>query len=33
MNETPRILIVEDDADLVAAMKRILESKGYKVEQ
>jgi len=30
MNEKPRILIVEDDADLVAAMKRILESKGYK---
>ena len=30
MNEKSRILIVEDDADLVAAMKRILESKGYK---
>jgi len=30
MNEKPRILIIEDDADLVAAMKRILESKGYK---
>jgi len=30
MNEKPGILIVEDDADLVAAMKRILESKGYK---
>jgi DNA-binding response OmpR family regulator len=29
MNEKPKILIVEDDADLVAAMKRILESKGY----
>ena len=26
MNEKPRILIVEDDADLVAAMKRILEN-------
>jgi len=30
MNENPSILIIEDDADLVAAMKRILESKGYK---
>jgi DNA-binding response OmpR family regulator len=31
MNENPGILIIEDDADLVAAMKRILESKGYRV--
>jgi len=30
MNEKPRILIIDDDADLVAAMKRILESKGYR---
>lgn len=29
MNEKPKILIIEDDADLVAAMKRILESKGF----
>jgi two-component system alkaline phosphatase synthesis response regulator PhoP len=30
MNEMPKILIIEDDTDLVAAMKQILESKGYK---
>ncbi len=29
MNEKPRILIIEDDTDLVAAMKRILENKGF----
>jgi DNA-binding response OmpR family regulator len=29
MNETPKILIIEDDTDLVAAMIRILENKGY----
>jgi DNA-binding response OmpR family regulator len=29
MNEKPRILIIEDDTDLVAAMKTILESKGF----
>lgn len=29
MNEKPGILIIEDDTDLVAAMKRILENKGY----
>lgn len=29
MNEKPKILIIEDDIDLVAAMKIILESKGY----
>jgi DNA-binding response OmpR family regulator len=31
MNENPKILIIEDDVDLVAAMKKILESKGYNV--
>jgi len=30
MNEPPKILIIEDDIDLVAAMKKMLESKGYK---
>ncbi len=29
MNEKPRILIIEDDIDLVAAIKIILENKGY----
>jgi DNA-binding response OmpR family regulator len=29
MNEKPKILIIEDDADLVAALKKMLESKGY----
>lgn len=32
MNEKPKILIIEDDVDLVAAMKRILESKGFNVK-
>jgi DNA-binding response OmpR family regulator len=31
MNEPPKILIIEDDADLVAAMKKMLESKGHNV--
>ena len=31
MKEKPRILIVEDDTDLVAAMKIILETKDFKV--
>jgi len=31
MNEKPRILIIEDDADLVAAMKKMLENKGHNV--
>jgi len=31
MNEIPKILIIEDDVDLVAAMGKMLESKGYKV--
>ncbi len=30
MNVNPKILIIEDDTDLVAALKRILESKDYK---
>lgn len=29
MNEKPKILIIEDDIDLVAALKRILENKGF----
>lgn len=29
MNKNPKILIIEDDTDLVAAMKRILENKGF----
>ncbi len=29
MNEKPKILIIEDDTDLVAAMEKMLESKGY----
>lgn len=29
MNEKPKILIIEDDIDLVAAMKIMLENKGY----
>jgi two-component system, OmpR family, alkaline phosphatase synthesis response regulator PhoP len=29
MNEKPKILIIEDDVDLVAAMGKMLESKGY----
>jgi len=31
MNEKPKILIVEDDSDLVAAMKIMLEARGFKV--
>ena len=31
MNDKPRILIIEDDTDLVAAIKIILENKGYNV--
>jgi len=29
MNEKPKILIIEDDVDLVAAIKIMLEKKGY----
>jgi DNA-binding response OmpR family regulator len=29
MNGNPKILIIEDDIDLVAAIKRLLENKGY----
>jgi DNA-binding response OmpR family regulator len=29
MNEKPKILIIEDDTDLVAAIKIMLENKGY----
>lgn len=29
MNDKPKILIIEDDADLVAALKRILENRGF----
>jgi DNA-binding response OmpR family regulator len=32
MIERPTILIIEDDADLVAAMKIMLENKGYHVK-
>lgn len=31
MKEKSRILIIEDDSDLVAAMKKMLENKGYNV--
>jgi len=31
MDEKPKILIIEDDADLVAAMKMLLEKKGYQI--
>jgi two-component system, OmpR family, alkaline phosphatase synthesis response regulator PhoP len=31
MNEKSKILIIEDDDDLVMSMKKILESKGYDV--
>jgi DNA-binding response OmpR family regulator len=31
MKENPGILIIEDDADLVAAMKKMLENKGHNV--
>ena len=32
MNEKAKILVVEDDIDLVAAIKKILENKGYTAE-
>lgn len=32
MTEKSKILLIEDDADLVAAMKKILESKGYNIQ-
>ncbi len=32
MNEKPKILIIEDDTDLVAAMKTMLENKGFIVD-
>lgn len=31
MNEKSKILIIEDDSDLVAAMKKMLENKGHNV--
>jgi two-component system, OmpR family, alkaline phosphatase synthesis response regulator PhoP len=31
MDEKPKILIIEDDPDLVAAMKKMLENKGFKI--
>jgi len=31
MKDKPKILIIEDDTDLVAALKKILESKDYNV--
>jgi DNA-binding response OmpR family regulator len=31
MDEKPKILIIEDDIDLVAAMKKMLENKGYNI--
>jgi DNA-binding response OmpR family regulator len=31
MNEKPAILVIEDDNDLVAALKMLLENKGYDV--
>ena len=31
MNEKSKILIIEDDTDLVAAIKKMLEQKGYSV--
>jgi len=31
MKEKPKILIIEDDVDLVAAMGKMLESKGYNI--
>jgi DNA-binding response OmpR family regulator len=31
MNENSKILIIEDDVDLVAAMKKMLENKGHDV--
>ena len=32
MNEKARILIIEDDNDLVAALTKILENKGFNAE-
>ena len=32
MNGKPKILIIEDDTDLVAAMKKILETRGFSVD-
>jgi DNA-binding response OmpR family regulator len=32
MNEKSKILIIEDDVDLVAAIKKMLENRGHKVE-
>ena len=29
MNEKPKILIIEDDIDLVESIKKLLETKGY----
>jgi DNA-binding response OmpR family regulator len=31
MDKIPKILIIEDDIDLVAAIKKMLENKGYNV--
>ncbi|HUX94762.1 MAG TPA: response regulator [Bacteroidales bacterium] len=31
MNERPKILLIEDDIDLVAAMKKMLENRGYNI--
>jgi len=31
MNEKPKILIIEDDVDLVAATKKMLENKGFDI--
>ena len=31
MDEKPKILIIEDDADLIAALKKMLENRGYDV--
>jgi DNA-binding response OmpR family regulator len=32
MNGKPKILIIEDDTDLVAAMKKILETRGFSAD-
>lgn len=32
MNGKPKILIIEDDADLVAALKKILETRGFSTD-
>jgi len=31
MNESPEVLVIDDDPDFVVAMRPVLESKGYKV--